>query len=260
MNFQLIIPTFIAGLLTFLAPCTFPIVPGYLGFIGGVSLKDLQDPAVGHRVRWKIFLNGLLYVAGFSFVFILLGTVFSIGGIALGRYKVLLSQIGGAFVIFFGLYLTGIFSSPLFGKIPFFRMLQGEKQFRVGSAMTPGRPLSSFIFGATFAFGWTPCVGPILGSVLLLASTTATVGQGAFLLFVFSLGLAVPFLLIAASVSSASRYIGKISRYLNIVSILGGIFLIFLGYLLLTGSLNAWISYSYQIFRFVNYDRLLNYL
>ena len=255
MNFELIIPTFIAGLLTFLAPCTFPIVPGYLGFISGVSLKDLQNPEVKNRVRWKIFMNGVFYVAGFSTVFILLGTVFSIGGLAFARYKILFSQIGGVFVIFFGLYLTGILN-----KFSFFNFLRAEKQLGVGSAFTPGKPLSSFIFGATFAFGWTPCVGPILGSVLLLASTTATVGQGALLLLVFSLGLAIPFLLIAASVSSASRYIEKISKYLNIVSILGGVFLIFLGYLLLTNNFSVWISYFYRTFNFINYDKLTNYL
>lgn len=258
MNFSLVIPVFISGLLTFLAPCTFPIVPGYLAFIGGASMNDIKNP--DKKTRAKIFLNGVLYVLGFSTVFILLGTVFGLGGLALAKYKILLSQVGGVFVIFFGLYLTGLFSHPLFEKIIVLRFLRSEKQLSVGSAVRPGRLLSSFVFGAAFAFGWTPCVGPILGSVLLLASTTATVGQGAFLLLVFSLGLAVPFLLIAASVSSASRYIGKISPYLNAISILGGIFLAFLGFLLLTNNLSAWISYFYRTFNFINYDRLINYL
>lgn len=260
MNFNLIIPSFIAGLLTFLAPCTFPLVPGFLGFISGVSLKDLQNPQTEKKARWKIFLNGVLYVIGFSSVFIFLGTLFSLGGLAVAQYKVLLSRVGGLFVVFFGLYLTGIFSSPFFGKVPIFSFLRSEKQFAAGKALRPGKPVSSLIFGAAFAFGWTPCVGPILGSILLLASTSATIGQGAFLLFIFSLGLAVPFLLIAATVSSASRYIGKISKYLNAISILGGIFLVFLGYLLLTNSFSVWISYFYRTFNFINYDKLINYL
>lgn len=260
MNFNLIIPTFIAGVLTFLAPCTFPLIPGYLGFISGVSTNDLKNPEVSKRARWRIFMNGVFYVVGFSAVFILLGTVFSIGGLALAKYKTLLSQTGGVFVIFFGLYLTGIFSRPVFDRFRIFNFLRSEKQLSVGSAVKPGRPLSSFAFGAAFAFGWTPCVGPILGSVLLIASTTTTVGQGAFLLFVFSLGLAVPFLIIAASVGTAHRYIRKISPYLNAISILGGIFLVFLGYLLLTNSFNVWISYFYRTFNFINYDKLLNYL
>lgn len=260
MNFSIIIPTFIAGVLTFLAPCTFPLVPGYLGFISGVSTDDLQSSDIGKRTRWRIFMNGVFYVIGFSAVFILLGTVFSIGGLALARYKTLLSQIGGIFVIFFGIYLTGLFSLSFFENIPLFNFLRSDKQLGVGSAVKPGKPLSSFIFGATFAFGWTPCVGPILGSVLLLASTSATVGQGAFLLLIFSLGLALPFLVIAASVSTAHRYIAKISKYLNVISKLGGIFLIFLGYLLLTNSFNIWISYFYRTFNFINYDKLLNYL
>lgn len=260
MDVSLIIPAFIAGLLTFLAPCTFPLVPGYLGFIGGVSAGDLKNPETGKRARWKIFMNGVFYVVGFSAVFIFLGTVFSIGGIVLARYRTTLSQIGGIFVIFFGLYMTRVFSLPLLDKFPLFNFLRNGKQFGFGAIVQPGKPLSSFIFGATFAFGWTPCVGPILGSILLLASTTATVAQGAFLLLVFSFGLAAPFLLIAASVSSASRYVGKISKYLNAISMLGGIFLVFLGYLLLTNSFSAWTSYFYRTFNFINYDQLLNYL
>lgn len=260
MDVSLIIPAFIAGLLTFLAPCTFPLVPGYLGFISGVSTSDLKNPESGKRWRWRIFMNGVFYVIGFSTVFVILGTVFSISGIVFARYKAVLSQIGGVFVIFFGLYLTRIFSLPLFDKFPLFNFLRSDKQFSVGSAIKPGRPLSSFIFGATFAFGWTPCVGPILGSILTLAATTNTVGQGALLLLVFSLGLAVPFLIIAATVSSASHYIGKISKYLSAISIIGGIFLIFLGYLLLTNSFGVWTSYFYRTFNFINYNRLLDYL
>lgn len=260
MDVSLIIPAFISGVLTFLAPCTFPLVPGYLGFISGVSASDLKNPETGKRARWRIFMNGVFYVIGFSTVFIILGTVFSIGGIIFARYRTVLSQIGGIFVIFFGLYLARVFSLPLFDRFPLPDFLKSDKQFGIGSAVKPGTPLSSLIFGATFAFGWTPCVGPILGSILLLASTTATIGQGAFLLFVFSLGLAVPFLLIAASVSSASRSIARISKYLNVISVVGGIFLIFLGYLLLTNNFGAWISYFYRTFNFINYDTLLNYL
>ena len=198
----LIIPTFIAGLITFLAPCTLPLVPGYLGFISGVSLKDLRDPEKAKKARLKIFINGLLYVIGFSAVFIVLGSLFGLGGQALAKYRVLFAQIGGVFVIFFGLFMLGVLH-----KVPGLGFLSGEKQFKAARHLQPGNPVSSLIFGATFAFGWTPCVGPILGSVLLLASASATVGQGAFLLFVFSLGLAVPFLLIALGVGRATKYI-----------------------------------------------------
>ena len=194
MPSQLIIPAFIAGLFTFLAPCTFPLVPGYLGFISGTSAADLRDPNRLHAVRWKIFLNGLLYVVGFSAVFILLGSLFGLGGAALVRYRIWLSRIGGVFVIFFGLYMMNLL------RLPFLKFLNTDTHIRATQWIRPGNPVSSFLFGATFAFGWTPCLGPILGSVLFLASTSGTVGQGAFLLAIFSLGLAVPFLIISFAV------------------------------------------------------------
>jgi cytochrome c-type biogenesis protein len=251
MDFSLIIPAFIAGILTFLAPCTLPLVPGYLGFISGVSSSDLNDPTKAGLARRKIFLNGVLYVIGFSLVFIILGSLFGLGGAALVKYRIWLSRIGGIFVIFFGLFMVGIL------KLPF---LNVEKHMGNVKALKPGNPISSLIFGATFAFGWTPCVGPILGSILALAASSATIGQGAFLLLVFSLGLAVPFLIIAASIGSASAYLAKISKYLNVISVIGGVFLVFLGVLLLTNNLSVWISYFYQIFNFINYDKLLDYL
>lgn len=251
MDFSLIIPAFIAGILTFLAPCTLPLVPGYLGFISGVSTNDLQDPTKAKIARRKIFLNGVLYVIGFSLVFIVLGSLFGLGGAALVKYRLWFSRIGGVFVIFFGLFMIGIL------KLPF---LNVEKRIGSVKALKPGNPTSSLIFGAAFAFGWTPCVGPILGSILTLAASSATIGQGAFLLAVFSLGLAVPFLIIAASIGSASAYLAKISKYLNVISVIGGVFLVFLGALLLTNKLGVWIAYFYQWFNFINYESLLDYL
>lgn len=251
----LIIPSFIAGFLTFVAPCTLPLVPGYLGFISGVSLEDLKDPQKSKKARLRIFLNGLFYVIGFSIIFILLGSLFGLAGSILAKYRILLSRVGGVFVIFFGLYMIlGVF------KLPIFNFLSREKQFRVGRFIKPGTPSSSLIFGSAFAFGWTPCVGPILGSVLLLASASATVLQGAFLLAVFSMGLAIPFLLIALGIGSAAKYLNKISRYLGFVSVIGGVFLIFLGVLLVTNQFALWLAYAFQLFNFIDYEILLDYL
>lgn len=251
---SLLVPAFIAGILTFLAPCTLPLLPGYLGFISGVSLNDLKDPDRGHGARLKIFYNGLFYVVGFSSVFIALGTIFAFGGAALVQYRIWLSRIGGLFVIFFGLYMLNVL------KFRFLNFLVMEKKFAGFHAVKPGNPLSSFIFGTTFAFGWTPCVGPILGSILFLASSTATVSRGAFLLAIFSLGLAIPFLAVALGIGSVLEYLSKLSRVMNAISIIGGIFLIFLGILLLTNKFGVWLSYAYQIFDFVEYDKLLDYL
>lgn len=251
MDISLIISAFIAGILTFLAPCTLPLVPGYLGFISGTSLEDLKDPEKSKKARWKIFLNGLFFMIGFSAVFIFFGTLAGFLGQALVPYRLWLARIGGIFVIIFGLFMLNIL------KIPF---LMGEKQFKTPPIFARGKPVNSMILGSAFAFGWTPCVGPILGSILLLASTTTTALQGALMLSVFSLGLAIPFLLIAIGIGHASQYIGKISRYLNVISIIGGIFLIFLGVLLLTNKMILLISWGYWFFQFINYDRLLDYL
>lgn len=251
MEFSLIIPAFIAGILTFLAPCTLPLVPGYLGFISGVSTQDLQDPLKAKSARRKIFFNGLLFIIGFSFVFILLGSLFGLGGFIFAQYRIWLARIGGIFVILFGLFMIGVL------RLPF---LNVEKNLGSIKALKPGNPVSSIVFGASFAFGWTPCVGPVLGSILTLAAASATIGQGALLLSVFSLGLAVPFLIIAASIGSASNYISKLSKYLNVISIIGGLFLILLGILLFTNKFGVWIAYFYQWFDFINYERLLDYL
>lgn len=258
MDISLILPAFIAGILTFLAPCTLPLVPGYLAFIGGASAADLQDPAKAPYIRKRIFLNGVMYVIGFSLVFILMGSIFGAAGSLLAQYRLWLSRIGGAFVIFFGLYLMHAFDLPIFKNT--FAFLSTTKKLSFTQKLTPGKPGSSFIFGATFAFGWTPCIGPLLGTILLLASTSGTVLSGSLLLLVFSLGLAVPFLAIALGFGHAAQYIKKISKYLNIISIIGGIFLVFIGLLLLTDNLVVWVGYFYRWFGFLNADVILDYL
>ncbi|MCB9803035.1 cytochrome c biogenesis protein CcdA [Candidatus Nomurabacteria bacterium] len=249
---HLIIPSFFAGLLTFLAPCTLPLVPSYLGFISGVSLtKENLEQKI---IKKKILLNSLLYVLGFSLIFIILGSLFALGGGALIGYRLILSRIGGIFIIIFGLFMLH------FLKIPGFGFLNKTKKINLFNKLQPGKPLSSFIFGASFAFGWTPCIGPILGSVLFLASTTATLGSGIILLSIFSLGLALPFLLIALSIESALKYLPKINKILPYISTIGGIFLVIIGVLMLTDSFGLFISWFYKIFSFLNYDQLLNYL
>lgn len=251
MEISLIISAFVAGLLTFLAPCTLPLIPVYLGFIGGVSFEDLQNHTSASRVRRKIFLNSFLFVLGFSGVFVLLGSLFGLGGAALIQYRMLLSRIGGIFIILFGLFMIGVVP-PSF--------LKTERRIRSISVLKPGKPISSFLFGAIFAFGWTPCVGPILGSILTLAASTATVGKGAFLLSFFSFGLAMPFLTVAAGFNSIFLYIARINHLLKAISTVGGLLLVILGVLLFFGKFGIWVSYFYRWFHLLQYDRLLDYL
>ncbi len=251
MDFSLVIPAFIAGIFTFLAPCTLPLVPAYLGFISGVSSKELTNPATADRAKKKIFLNGLFFIFGFSAIFIIFGLIAGFFGQLFFNYRIWLSRLGGIFVILFGLFMLDII------KIPF---LSREIRIKTPNFLKKGRVLNSFILGSTFGLGWTPCVGPVLGSILTLAATSATALQGAFLLGIFSLGLALPFLLIAVSFSNAFMRLAKIAKYLNVISVIGGIFLIFLGVLLLTNKLRVWVAFFYGWFNFINYEKLLDYL
>lgn len=250
IELHLAVSAFIAGILTFLAPCTLPLVPGYLSLISGVSTDETEDEEKLSGARRTIFLNGLMYVIGFSAVFIFFGTLAGFAGAALAPWRLWLTRIGGAFVIFFGLFMLGAVRFQFFIK---------ERQLRI-PLLAKGKLSNSLILGSAFGFGWTPCVGPILASILLLASTTATVFEGALLLFIFSLGLAIPFLLIALGIGRAVEVIRRITPLLNAINVIGGIFLIFLGILLITGKFTLLISYGYRLFQFINYERLLDYL
>ncbi|MBI4159990.1 sulfite exporter TauE/SafE family protein [Candidatus Wolfebacteria bacterium] len=245
MDISLIIPAFIAGLITFLAPCTLPLVPGYLGFISGVSSQDLSDPEKVKKLRWKIFSNGTFFILGFSVIFIVLGTLIGLLGSTLAPYQIWLNRIGGAFIVFFGLLLLNVI------KLPFLHL---DRRIKIPAWLERGKPTSSLVIGLSFGAGWTPCVGPVLGAILALASTSGTVLQSTLLLSVFSLGLAVPFLAVALGIGSATQYIQKFSKYLNAISFIGGLFLIFLGVMLFIGRLSLLLSWGFQVMRFFGID------
>ncbi len=244
----LIISAFIAGVLMFLAPCTLPLVPAYLAFISGVKQTDVQSSAA---VRKKIIKNAFAFVIGFSLVFIAFGVLAGLFGSFIGQFRVLLSQVGGVFIIVFGLMMLNLISvAPLLK----------ERRMTAPAVFTPGEPLSALVIGFTFALGWTPCVGPVLASVLLLASTTTTIFSGALLLFVFSLGLAVPFLLVAILYARASGVIGQMSSITKWVSRVGGVFLLLIGFLLLTNSFGLTVEYGYKLFGVFGFDGLFDLL
>lgn len=251
LSLAFIISAFVAGLLMFLAPCTLPLVPAYLGFISGVSTKDLENPGTAREARRRIVVNGVAFIFGFSAIFIIFGTLVGFLGQELAPFRIWLGRIGGALVVLFGLYMMGVFKLPA---------LSSDKRLNITKWFPVGKPSSSFAIGGAFAFGWTPCVGPILGSILLLAATSSTALQGAFLLAIFSLGLAIPFIALAFGFSRATKYIDKISVYLKWVSFVGGAFLIILGFLLITDNFGLTIQYGYELFDFINYDALLDYL
>lgn len=224
LSFGLTISSFIAGVLTFLAPCTLPLVPAFLGVIAGVGQEELAKPESAKKLRWRIFNNALFYVLGFSLIFILFGVAFtSLGKILIIRE--LLQRIGGILIIIFGLFIMGVL------KISF---LTAEKQIRVPKLFQSANKTNSFFIGLLFALGWSPCVGPLLGTVLLLASGSTTILQGTFLLIVFSLGLAIPFLLTALLIGKAFSAFGRWGPALNVINKIAGIFLVVLGVLLLS--------------------------
>lgn len=250
----LIIPAFIAGILTFLAPCTLPLVPAYLGFISGVSAEKLKDPTQAAAARNKIFLNGSFFVLGFTAVFVSFGILAGLFGQILMPFRVWLTKIAGIIIIMFGISMLKFWNIPLLGFL-----ISKERRIRM-PGVKPGSPTSSAILGGAFAFGWTPCVGPILGSILFLTASSATALSGGFLLLIFSLGLAIPFLLTAIGLGSVGKIIKYFAAYLPWVERIAGVVLIFIGWLLLTNNFGFLITYGYQLLQFINYDRLLNYL
>lgn len=247
---MLVAGAFVAGFLMFLAPCTLPIVPGYLAFIAGIPLAALSDPASKKKAQRIVLKNALAFVLGFSAVFIVLGASAGLLGTFVGPWRYALAKVGGVIIIIFGLTMLGAFRIPALSR---------EAHIKLPNFLTLGKLSSSALIGALFALGWSPCIGPILGTVLLIASNSATVGYGAFLLAVFSVGLAVPFLLTAVLVTESTAFLARISGFVRVLSIVGGLGLIGGGVLLLMGGQNFFIEWSYQLFNSTGYGALLNY-
>ncbi len=240
---------FLAGILMFLAPCTLPIVPGYLAFISGVSPLELDDVRTRGAVRRKVLHNALWFVLGFGVIFISFGALAGFLGAYLGEWRHALSQGGGILLILFGLTMLGM-------RIP---VLSLERRIRIPAFLSLGRASSSFLLGALFALSWSPCIGPVLGSVLLLASSSSTALTGAALLTVFWLGLALPFLVTALLIGEASLFIGKLSRLARVLEVVGGVVLVGLGILMVTGGMGLLVTWGFGFLE-GPYERLLLYM
>jgi cytochrome c-type biogenesis protein len=219
---------FTAGLLSFLSPCVLPLVPSYVGFLTGMTLPQVtgrRRVALGHA---------LLFVGGFSLVFILLGASATALGRALNYYQIWLQRIGGVLIILFGLFCLGAFNLRLFSQE---RRLHLERK--------PVGYLGSAVVGMAFAAGWTPCIGPVLGAILGLAATSTDVSRGMLLLAVYSAGLALPFLIAAVAIDSFLDWFQRFRRFLPWVMRISGVMLILVGILLLTGEftrLAGWLQ------------------
>ncbi len=225
-----------AGLLSFLSPCVLPLFPAYLSFITGMSATALHDGATLRRQRSRIMLHALCFIAGFSLIFVVLGASFSLLGSLLRAHLELLQRVGGGVIMFFGLVLVGLFKVPLLMRTVGLQMRRAP----VGYA-------GAFLVGVSFAVGWTPCVGPILGSILLLASTAAEVTRGLLLLSVYSLGLALPFFLSALAVPAFVQILGRVATFLRAIEVGGGVLMIVVGMLIFTGSFTILNSYMLRL-------------
>ncbi len=215
---------FLAGLLSFLSPCVLPLIPAYFSFITGFSMDELIN-ADRRAIRAKVFLSTIAFVLGFSLVFILMGASATFLGGAVAAYKNEIRIIGGIIIIILGLHLTGWFR---------IRKLEFEKRFHFKEK--PLHLFGTFIVGMAFAAGWSPCIGPLLGAILVLASSRDTVWQGVRLLAVYSAGLAIPFILISMFIQFLLAFLKRASRVIRYVNGLAGGLLIIVGILLLTNN------------------------
>ena len=223
---------FAAGLLSFASPCVLPLVPSYVSYITGMSLERLMDTRERQRFRHTIIINSLLFIAGFSCVFIAFGASASLIGQVLITYQDYIRRIGGVLIIIFGLYLLGMLNLGF---------LNTEKRLHFGSR--PGGYVGSFLIGVAFAAGWTPCVGPVLGTILLYASTTDSLLNGVTLLASYSLGLGLPLFATALGVDRFMSYFKQVKSYLWGVLTVSGLFLVMVGVMIYANSLTMITSF-----------------
>jgi cytochrome c-type biogenesis protein len=224
-----LVTAFVAGILSFISPCVLPLVPGYLSFISGISLEEMRGhggtaPASATR---HVFLASLAFVAGFSLVFVALGATASTLGAFLFRRISLLEKIAGVLLIIFGLHTIGVLRIPWL-----YREARLETRRPVGM-------LGAFLVGLAFAFGWTPCIGPILGSIMALAAEEGTLRQGVKLLAVYSLGLGLPFLAAALAIDRFLSAFARIRRHYRTIEVVAGLLMVIVGVLLFTDQFSA---------------------
>jgi cytochrome c-type biogenesis protein len=230
---------FVAGFISFLSPCVLPLVPGYISIISGSSLDQLKAREKDASLLRTVLLNSIMFIVGFSITFILLGASATwIGQMLLSKMR-LLGQIAGLVLIAFGIHLTGLV------KI---NALYRDKRFH--NVEKPRGLLGALVLGLAFAFGWTPCIGPILAGIMTIASTKQTVAEGMFLLAVYSAGLGIPFLLTSLALNKFLAFYSRFKRHFHAVEVASGILVIAIGVLILTGSLSRLASWFTFLNRF----------
>jgi len=218
-----VIAAFGAGVVSFLSPCVFPLVPGYLSYIAGTTAREAQREGA----------HALFFVLGFALIFALLGAAASSVGAVLSGHKLLLERVAGVMLIIFGLFLARLVPLPV--------LFQERRAHVAGSEPAL---LRSALVGAAFGAGWSPCIGPILGSILALAAAGTTLAQGVLLLLIYALGLGVPFILVGLAIDRVGPLVRRINRYTGPISILGGAIMVVTGVLILSGRLAQLANYA----------------
>ena len=227
--------SFFAGMISFLSPCVLPLIPGYLSFICGTDLENLQK-----KSKYFILQKSALFVLGFSFIFILLGASSTFFGSFFLAKSQIFSNIIAVIIIIFGLYLTGIINFNFFNN-----------EFRFYISKYSNNFSFPFVVGMGFAFGWTPCIGPILGSILALASLENSLSQGIFLLLIYSIGLGVPFMLAGYYVGNFLLFSKKARKSIMTIQKISGVVLIITGVLIFTSKLQTLGFYILNLFPFL---------
>jgi cytochrome c-type biogenesis protein len=232
-----IITAFSAGLISFLSPCVLPLVPGYISYVSGsAAVNAPQSPAA----RWPAILPSLCFVLGFSSVFVALGASATLLSRVLLSYRYETNLIGGAIIILFGVFATGLIPMPWF-----------EREFRYHGDLPGGKLPGAYVLGLAFGFGWTPCIGPVLGAILTVSAASATASGGIILLTAYAVGLGVPFLLSAAFTDGLMRRMGVMRRWGRILKIAAGTVMIAMGIAMVTGYMSImsyWLLENFPIF------------
>lgn len=230
----------LGGLLSFISPCVLPLVPSYISFITGISFEELTSGENEKEIKKVILVNSIMFIIGFSAVFISLGASASFFGQFFITYKEIIRKIGGIVIILLGIHVIGVIN---------FRMLQQDKRLHFFREKPAGL-LGSFLVGIGFAAGWTPCIGPILASILMIAAGSDTFLFGMLLMVTYSIGLAVPFLLTSLGINAFLKHFNRLKKHMRLVSFITGAFLIVIGFLIytnyfaiITGILNSFLPF-----------------
>jgi cytochrome c-type biogenesis protein len=228
-----ILTAFLAGIVSFVSPCVLPLIPSYLSFLTGTSLEDLKAADTA-AAKARVLAHAVAFVSGFTLVFVLLGLSASTIGAFFIDYKDTVARVGGVIIIILGLNMMGVFKIPALMMDKRFHLRPRKQSLAI-----------SFLVGIGFAAGWSPCIGPILAAILLLAQNEK-VPQAALLLFVYSMGLAIPFLITAAAITQTLGFLNRIKRYLPAIEFVSGLILVGTGLVLVTLSFTRIAGFFYQ--------------